>query len=205
MKQRAKPSRFRFDQVALGRVEGMRIDALALQRGQHAAAAHAARSRARRCCPPISTATLPKRLSDVFMAPATAPSSTMRAATWPIEPAPITITTSPPRACASTALGQAVDLVDEDRIDLAGQAQRARQRAAVGGNDRRLAGRVDLGQQHRVGAAQDLDEVLEAVAGAGVAVRLEGQHQALAREGAARRGDHRRHLDRVVAVVVDQR
>jgi hypothetical protein len=50
-----------------------------------------------------------------------------------------------------------------------------------------------------------LDEVLEAVAGARVAVRLEGQHQAPAREGAARGGDHRGHLHRVVAVVVDQR
>ena len=50
-----------------------------------------------------------------------------------------------------------------------------------------------------------LDEVLEAVARAGVAVRLERQHQAPAREGAARGGERRRHLDRVVAVVVDQR
>ena len=50
-----------------------------------------------------------------------------------------------------------------------------------------------------------LDEILEAVARARVAVRLEGQHQAPAREGAARRRERRRHLDRVVAVVVDQR
>ena len=45
------------------------------------------------------------------------------------------------------------DVVDEHRLDLAGHAQRARQRAAVGGDDRRLAGRIDLGQQHRVGVA----------------------------------------------------
>ena len=50
-----------------------------------------------------------------------------------------------------------------------------------------------------------LDEVLEAVARARVAVRLEGEHDAPAREGAARGGERRRHLDRVVAVVVDQR
>ena len=36
-------------------------------------------------------------------------------------------------------------------------------------------------------------------------MRLEGEHEAAAREGAARRGERRRHLDRVVAVVVDQR
>ena len=70
------------------------------------------------------------------------------------------------------------DVVDEDRIDLAADAQCAGERAAVGRDDGRLAGGVDLGQQHRVGAADDLDEVLEAVAGAGVAVRLEGEHEA---------------------------
>jgi hypothetical protein len=36
-------------------------------------------------------------------------------------------------------------------------------------------------------------------------VRLEGQHQAPAGEGAARGGQRRRHFDRVVAVVIDQR
>jgi hypothetical protein len=50
-----------------------------------------------------------------------------------------------------------------------------------------------------------LHEVVEAVARAGVAVRLEGQHQPPAREGAARSGQRGGHLDRVVAVVVDQR
>ena len=75
------------------------------------------------------------------------------AATLPIEPAPIAITTSPSRACSAMACGIAAIVVDEDRIDLAGHAQRARQRAAVGGDDRRFAGGVDLGQQHRVGRA----------------------------------------------------
>ena len=101
--------------------------------------------------------------------------------------------------------GHGADLVDEHRVDLAGDAQRAGQRAAVGGDDRRLAGGIDVGQQDGVGAADHLHEVLEAVARAGVAVRLEGEHQAPARERAARRGERRRHLDRVVAVVVDQR
>ncbi len=49
------------------------------------------------------------------------------------------------------------------------------------------------------------DEVLEQVAGARVAVRLEREHQPPAGKARARRRDRRRHLDRVVAVVVDQR
>ena len=138
--------------------------------------------------------------------PAALPSASLRrGATVPIEPAPIAMTTSPSRTCSTMRGAELVDALGEDRIDLAGHAQRTRQRAAVGGDDRRLAGRVDLGQQHRVGRAHDLDEVLEAVARARVAVRLEGQHQAAPREGAARRGEHGRHLHRVVAVVVDQR
>jgi hypothetical protein len=84
------------------------------------------------------------------------------------------------------------DVVDEHRFDLAGDAHRAGQRAAVGGHDGRLAGRINLGQQHGVGLADHLHEVLEAIAGAGVAVRLEGQHQAAARERAAGGGQRRR-------------
>ena len=59
------------------------------------------------------------------------------------------MTTSPAFACSTIVAGICADVVDEDRIDLAGDAQRARQRAAVGGDDRRLAGGVDLGQQHQ--------------------------------------------------------
>jgi hypothetical protein len=123
----------------------------------------------------------------------------------PIEPAPMVITTSPSRAMAAMACGQIGHVLHEHRLDLARHAQRARQRAAVGGHDGRLAGGIDLGQQHGVGAAEHLDEVLEAVARAGVAVRLEGQHQAPAGEGAARGRQRGGHLHRVVAVVVDQR
>ena len=95
-------------------------------------------------------------------------------------------------------------VLDENRLDLARHPHRARQRAPVGGHDRRFAGGVDFGQQQGVDAGQHLDEVLEQVAGAGVAVRLECQHQAPLREGAARGGDGGRHFHRVVAVIVDQ-
>ena len=97
------------------------------------------------------------------------------------------------------------DVLDEDRLDLAGDAHRARERAAVGGDDRRLARRIDLGEHQRVDGGEHAHEILEQVARARVAVRLEGEHQAPAGKGAARRRERRRHLGRVVAVVVDQR
>ena len=45
------------------------------------------------------------------------------------------------------------DVLDEHRLDLAGDAHRARERAAVGGDDRRLARRIDVGQHQRVDAS----------------------------------------------------
>ena len=66
---------------------------------------------------------------------------------------------------------------------------------------RRLARRVDVGQQQLVGAGQRGREVGQQVAGAREAVRLERHHQPPAVE--PRRGDGGRELGRVVAVVVD--
>ena len=126
-------------------------------------------------------------------------------ATCPIEPAPIVSTTSPSRATVAHRLGDVADLVDEQRLDVAADADRARQRTAVGGDDRRLAGRVDVGQHERVDGRQHAREILEQVARARVAVRLEREHEAPAREAAARRVEHRGDLGRMVAVVVDQR
>jgi len=42
------------------------------------------------------------------------------------------------------------DVLDEDRLDLAGDAQGAGKRTAVGGDDGRFAGGVDVGQSQRV-------------------------------------------------------
>jgi UDP-N-acetylmuramate--alanine ligase len=85
-------------------------------------------------------------------------------------------------------------------------AQRARQRAAVGGHDGRFARGIDLGQQHAVAAlANDFHKVFKAITRAAVAVGLERQHQPATRErptGGRQRG---RHLDRVVSVIVDDR
>ena len=86
----------------------------------------------------------------------------------------------------------------------AGNAQGAQQGATVGGDDRRLAGGIHLAKQQGIDAAQHFDEVLETVSCAGVAVRLESQHQAAAGEGAARCGQRCRHFRRMMAVVVDQ-
>ncbi len=96
------------------------------------------------------------------------------------------------------------DVFDEDRFNLAGNAQRTRQRTAIGGDDGRFAGGVDLGEQYGIGGGEHLDEVLEAVARAGVAMRLEGQHDAPSRECTACGRKRGRHLGRVVTVVVDQ-
>ncbi len=82
---------------------------------------------------------------------------------------------------------------------------RARATRPSAASDRRFARGIDLGQQQHVGAGQHLHEILEQVARARVAVRLEGEHQAAARKGDARRLQRRRHLRRVMAVVVDQR
>ena len=80
-------------------------------------------------------------------------STHLRAARCRSSPAPIAITTSPWLRLGDDRLRHRADLVDEHRLDLAGDAQRARERTAVGGDDRRLAGGIDLGEQHRVGAA----------------------------------------------------
>jgi hypothetical protein len=88
------------------------------------------------------------------------------------------ITTSPPLATSAIACGNAAMSSTNTGSTLPATRSARASEAAVGGNDRRFAGGIDLGQQQGVGVPEHLDEILEAVAGAGVAVRLEGQHQA---------------------------
>ena len=127
------------------------------------------------------------------------------AGTAPIEPAPIAITTSPSCACSITACASsATSSTNTGSTWPATRSARASERpsaATIGC----FARRVDLGQQHRIGLAEHLDEVFEAIARAAVAMRLERQHDALPGERAARGRQHRGHFHRVVAVVVDQR
>ncbi len=100
---------------------------------------------------------------------------------------------------------QLAHVLDEYRLEPAAPAHRAADRAPVGIRDRLLARRVDLGHEQRVGRRQRAAEVVDQVACARVAVRLEREHQPPARPGLAH-GVHRRlDLGRVMAVVVDQR
>ena len=67
---------------------------------------------------------------------------------------------------------------------------------------RRLARRIDIGHDHRVGVVETGTEVAEQIGQAGVAVRLDDRdHPTLGDR--ARRLQHRGDLDGVVAVVVD--
>ena len=78
------------------------------------------------------------------------------------------------------------------------------QRVAVDAVDRQLAGGVDIGYQHRVGVVEAGAEPVEQLGEPRVAVRLnDGDH--LAFGDRPRRLQHRGDLDRVVAVIVDDR
>ncbi len=69
----------------------------------------------------------------------------------------------------------------------------------------RFAGRVHLGHDERVGIREHLRELVEQVARARVAVRLEDQHDATSRPALAHGLDGGRDLGRVMAVVVHER
>ncbi len=95
-------------------------------------------------------------------------------------------------------------MLDEHRIDLAARAHRARERAAVGVRDRRFAGRIDLGQHEHVGFGEHVREVVEQIARARVAMRLERDDEPLLRPAVARGREHGRELARMMTVVVDE-
>ena len=85
---------------------------------------------------------------------------------------------------------------------MAARAQAGDQMIAVDALDRRFAGRIDIGDDHRVGIVEAGAELLEQRLQPRVAVRLHhGDDLALGRF--ARRLQHRRDLDRMMAVVVD--
>ena len=93
--------------------------------------------------------------------------------------------------------------VDKHRLQLAGHAQGTGQIAAGRRHNRRFTGGVNLTQKHGIGQADDFDEIFNAVAGAAVAVRLKGQNQATPGKCTTRCCQGRRHLDRVMAVIID--
>ena len=84
-------------------------------------------------------------------------------------------------------LRQVGALLHVGHVAVAVGAHRLRQRVAGGARNRLLAGRVDAGDEEHVRVVERGGELLQQVARARVAVRLEGHHHAAA-EGAARAG-----------------
>src|SRR5579864_1236071 len=79
--------------------------------------------------------------------------------------------------------GELLDLLEEQRLELPAAAYSAAEGTAVGAGDGRLARGVDLGHAQRIGPRQRLAEIVDEIAGAGVAMRLE--HEQYAPSGVA--------------------
>jgi len=58
-------------------------------------------------------------------------------------------------------MAQFARVIDQNRIDLAARTHGARERAAVRVRDRRLAGRIDLGQHQHIRFGEHVGEVVE--------------------------------------------
>ena len=86
-------------------------------------------------------------------------------------------------------------------MPVAVRADRGRERVLVGALDRRLAGRIDVGDDHAVGVVEAGGESVEQRGEPGVAVRLHDRDH-LAARGRARGLEDGGDFDRMVAVVV---
>ena len=94
------------------------------------------------------------------------------------------------------------ELSQRRHIAMAARAHALHQMIAVDILDRRLAGRIDVGHDHGVGVVEAGAELLEQFLQPRVAMRLHHRdHPAVG--GLARRPQHRRDLDRMMAVIVD--
>ena len=119
-------------------------------------------------------------------------------------PAPMVSTTSPSRSTPRSASASSSTRLDEHRLDPA--RARARRGRSRGRRRRRSAPRRPHRPRSRSStshAREHLAEVIEQIARAGVAVRLEREHAGAARPSLAHGLERRRHLGRVVAVVID--
>ena len=96
-----------------------------------------------------------------------------------------------------------LDLFHENGLDLAARAHGAADGAAISGRDRLFACGIDLGDQQRVTAGEHGRDVVEQVARARVAMRLESQHQAAAGVALADGVERGSDLGGMVSVVVD--
>ena len=120
-------------------------------------------------------------------------------------PAPIVTSTSPALQHGAQRLVERFHFLDEHRLHLAARAHGAADRAPVGRRDRRFACRVHLGHEQRVARGQHGGEIIEQVARARVAMRLEREHHAPARVTLADGIERRRDFGRVMPVVIDDR
>lgn len=100
--------------------------------------------------------------------------------------------------------GQLFQRLHEYRVDPPARPDRPAQGAPVGAGDRCLARRVDLAEQQHVDLGEHPGEILEQVAGPGIAVRLKGDHQAALRPAVPDRAHSGGDLPGVMAVVVDE-
>lgn len=99
---------------------------------------------------------------------------------------------------------QIVGLVEWDDVPMTMTAQPIDQRIPVDTLDRTFAGRIDVGDDHGVGVAETGAEFLEQIADPRVAMGLHHGDQPAAPDLSCRTQD-RRDLDRVVAIVIDDR
>src|SRR5262245_27868176 len=74
-------------------------------------------------------------------------------------------------------VGQALAALDETHVEVPAALQRLEERLAADARDRTLAGRIALAEHQQVGVVEGAEELVEEIARAGVAVRLEGDHQ----------------------------
>ena len=109
-----------------------------------------------------------------------------------------------------TAGGDAVDDLGEFRrtpqrnhLAVAMRAQAENEMIAIDARDRRLAGRIDFGDNDRIGVIEAGAKFLEQRLQAGEAMRLHHGND-LAAGGLPRRLQHGCDLDRVMAVIVDR-
>ena len=91
--------------------------------------------------------------------------------------------------------------VERARIAMAARTQPLDQGVAVGAFDRRFAGRIDIGDDHRVRLVEAGAELGEEILQPRIAVRLDDCDETALRHR-ARGLQHRSDLDRVMAVIV---
>ncbi len=117
-------------------------------------------------------------------------------------PAPRQTTKSPGRAMAWTISARCSGPGQRHHAAMAARAQALHQRVAVDARHRRLAGGIDVGDDHRAGVVHAGAELGEQRLQPRVAVRLHHRDH-VARAGLPRRLQHGGDLHRMMAVIVD--